>query len=125
MHQFIERPDRNPIALARRIVPAVVGRLRSFPLRRQEGTQIYWLFRPYRRIGAHGWSFLACVILPTLVASVYLSLFAAYQYESEAVVVVRAASANDSSTRDDFSRCSRAVASRALQHRIPTSWRTM
>jgi capsular polysaccharide transport system permease protein len=101
MHQIIERPDRNPMALARRIVPAVVDRLRSLPLWPQEGKRVYWLLRPYQRVGTHGWGFLVCVILPTIITLVYLSVFAVNQYQSEAVIVVRTASANDSSVQND------------------------
>ena len=54
------------------------------------------------RLGFFGWSFIFCVILPTLVATAYLAFVASDEYVSEAKFTIRRASENVSSGLDDM-----------------------
>lgn len=57
--------------------------------------------RLLERAGALGYSFLFCVVLPTLIVALYLALWASDEYESEARFTVRAAHETTSNSLND------------------------
>lgn len=86
---MLQRLETKSLILARTGLRKFASRwpstkvLRSLPMRVRPAN--------LREIGALRLSFLVCVILPTLIAAVYLGLFASQQYASEARFAIRTA----------------------------------
>lgn len=79
--------------------------LRGLILKAQVSPVGYWLMSTHdallKKAGALGYSFIVCVIIPTLIGLLYLTLWAAHEYESETRFTVRAASETTSAGLDD------------------------
>jgi capsular polysaccharide transport system permease protein len=78
------KPIRKPPSIPE-LMPRLLRRLAA--LRDDTIT----LIGPERRLGVFGWSFVICVILPTIIAGIYLILIASRQYVAEARFAVRTA----------------------------------
>ena len=81
----------------------LIGRLRQLPAKLpiQSGV-IDVAVRVRRRLGLFGWSFILCVILPSLVSSVYLAFIESDEYVSEAHFTIRTAPETRSSSIKDL-----------------------
>jgi capsular polysaccharide transport system permease protein len=88
-------------------VTARPGGLRGLILRVQVSPVGYRLMTIHdtllQKVGALGYSFLICVVAPTLVGFLYLTLWATHEYESETRFTVRAATEAPSALADALS----------------------
>jgi capsular polysaccharide transport system permease protein len=77
---------------------SLIGRLRQLPVRSfvPSGT-IDLAARSRFRLGLFGWSFVICVLLPTVVSALYFAFIESDEYTSEAHFTIRTAADNQSS----------------------------
>jgi capsular polysaccharide transport system permease protein len=91
--------------LEQRQVTAPPAGWRGLILRAQVSPVGYRIMRVHdrllARVGALGYSFLVCVVLPSLAVAAYLTLWASDEYESEARFTVRAANETTSNSLND------------------------
>lgn len=92
-HETDARLTQPPSGLRRLILRAETSRIGNRALSTH--------YRLLERFGALGYSFLAFVMLPTIVSALYLLLIASYEYESEARITVRTASESPTSGLTD------------------------
>jgi len=78
----------------------VIERGRSSPVDRADQTPAIDIPAPFR-LGAFGWSFIVCVVLPVIFSIFYLALIATEEFVSEAKFTIRTASENNSSLISD------------------------
>lgn len=81
----------------------VVGRLRSLPMVMEIGEAIDVQVRSRLRLGAFGWSFVICVVLPALIACMYFTFIESDEYVSEAHFTIRRGGESKSAISDVMS----------------------